>query len=701
MMRQESKMQFLDVPLEGGSNQKIAVVKQNTRRRFSWIKNNAPYMIFTILFFGLNFSLFLSRAYQYRHSNLLEMGARACGQCLNLNCALLLSLILRRSMTRLRNSRLGQYFPCDSHVHFHKTAGWAVFFFSIFHTIFHLANFVNLSEHTGIGLQSYLWDTRLGIGWVNGWANPTGVVLLVILAVIVAFSHRIVRKSGYFEIFYWTHLLSLPFWVLLILHGRNFWKWLLLPGTGFLLEVILRVSQVCSKRGRTIVMSGATLPSNVVKLTIRRPSDFEFKAGEYVFLNIPRVARYEWHPFTISSAPEQEDYFTVHIRAVGEWTKRAYQLFYVDEIQRQLHREDKPSKDIHTQLTTKEESDIIITLDPPPKDESDNSKGNRYNANLREFNRKVSVFSRPAILEVEPECKDVPRVCLTPTFKPHHNPDTLVRKKSISLTSLSVKNLNFDNNELTFDHFGQFTNHAFDGSTTSINTSNVGSTLGIQHVGNTLTTTLEVNRQTPSRKCSVASIQMKPPTESLKKIEVYVDGPYGAPSTRIFNVSHAVLIGAGIGVTPFASILQSVMYRYRAAKAKCPYCNVPSCIALPATLKKLRKVNFIWVNRDMGSFDWFLELLEALENEQKVPGAAMERFLTLQLYKTGSSPLRPNLPLASSIRSGRPDWDKLFQAIREEKAGKISVFYCGPPALAAVLRKKCIQYEFGFIREMF
>lgn len=43
-----------------------------------------------------------------------------------------------------------------------------------------------------------------------------------------------------------------------------------------------------------------------------------------------------------------------------------------------------------------------------------------------------------------------------------------------------------------------------------------------------------------------------------------MDGPYGTPSSRIFQASHAVLIAAGIGVTPFASILQSIMYRHYA-----------------------------------------------------------------------------------------------------------------------------------------
>jgi len=35
----------------------------------------------------------------------------------------------------------------------------------------------------------------------------------------------------------------------------------------------------------------------------------------------------EWHPFTISSAPEMEDVLWLHIRAVGEWTKRVYEVF--------------------------------------------------------------------------------------------------------------------------------------------------------------------------------------------------------------------------------------------------------------------------------------------------------------------------------------------------------------------------------------
>lgn len=47
----------------------------------------------------------------------------------------------------------------------------------------------------------------------------------------------------------------------------------------------------------------------------------------------------------------------------------------------------------------------------------------------------------------------------------------------------------------------------------------------------------------------------------LCTFQCYVDGPYGTPTRQIFASEHAILIGAGIGITPFASILQSIMYK--------------------------------------------------------------------------------------------------------------------------------------------
>lgn len=77
------------------------------------------------------------------------------------------------------------------------------------------------------------------------------------------------------------------------------------------------------------------MPSKVTHLVIKRPSHFYFRPGDYVFVNIPAIAKYEWHPFTLSSAPEQEDYMWLHIRGVGEWTNRLYSYF--EREQARLH----------------------------------------------------------------------------------------------------------------------------------------------------------------------------------------------------------------------------------------------------------------------------------------------------------------------------------------------------------------------------
>lgn len=80
---------------------------------------------------------------------------------------------------------------------------------------------------------------------------------------------------------------------------------------------------------------------------------------------------------------------------------------------------------------------------------------------------------------------------------------------------------------------------------------------------------------------------------------VRIDGPYGAPSEDVFRSDLAILVGAGIGVTPFASILKHIWYRQRAGR-----------------LGRLRHVEFIWVCRDAKSFAWFGSVLREIEDAQ-------------------------------------------------------------------------------------
>ena len=77
-------------------------------------------------------------------------------------------------------------------------------------------------------------------------------------------------------------------------------------------------------------------------------------------------------------------------------------------------------------------------------------------------------------------------------------------------------------------------------------------------------------------------------------------------------------MATGIGVTPFSSILQSIMYRYHSAQRECPRCNLRWLTDLGDAMQNLKKVDFIWINRDQKSFEWFLNLLTKIEADQEV-----------------------------------------------------------------------------------
>lgn len=49
-------------------------------------------------------------------------------------------------------------------------------------------------------MWEYLLTIRPGIGWVNGTASVTGVVLQVLICLMVVCSSTFVRRSGHFEV---------------------------------------------------------------------------------------------------------------------------------------------------------------------------------------------------------------------------------------------------------------------------------------------------------------------------------------------------------------------------------------------------------------------------------------------------------------------------------------------------------------------
>lgn len=61
-------------------------------------------------------------------------------------------------------------------------------------------------------------------------------------------------------------------------------------------------------------------------LEFRKPDNFEYKSGQWVRIACVDLNSNEYHPFTLTSSPNEMT-LTLHIRAVGAWTRNIRKLY--------------------------------------------------------------------------------------------------------------------------------------------------------------------------------------------------------------------------------------------------------------------------------------------------------------------------------------------------------------------------------------
>uniref|UniRef100_A0A8C2D6L5 NADPH oxidase 1 n=1 Tax=Cyprinus carpio TaxID=7962 RepID=A0A8C2D6L5_CYPCA len=455
----------------------------------NWIINQGLSAFILVVWMGINiflfvyFYLFYDLGPQFEYTRELLGSAlpwaRAPAAVLNFNCMLILLPVCRNLLSLLR----GSFICCgrtmrkqlDKNLTFHKLVAYMIALMTAVHTIAHLLNaewYTNSFQGRYGPLAtklSMLGDSReLNTTYLNPVrsnsttptilvfttiAGLTGVVITLALILMITSSMEVIRRS-YFEVFWYTHHLFIVFFAGLVFHG-----------------IVIR-------------------PSKVLELQLVKPG-FKMQVGQYVFLNCPAISQLEWHPFTMTSAPE-EDFFSVHIRLVGDWTEK-----------------------------------------------------------------------------------------------------------------------------------------------------------------------------------------------------MAVDGPFGTASEDVFDYEVSMLVGAGIGVTPFASILKSIWYKFKDSDPKL----------------RTKKIYFYWLCRETYAFEWFADLLQVLEKDMEERG--MRDFLTYKLYLTGWDQSHVNHSLvhfatATDIITGlkqktsygRPNWDREFEQVQQENPSSVvGTFLCGPQALAKDLEKKCVKYS--------
>ena len=101
----------------------------------------------------------------------------------------------------------------------------------------------------------------LHIFLITGIASPTGVVLIIILTIMVICAMPFVRRSGHFQVFYFSHWLSVLYFVLLILHAPDYWKWVCVPLAIGTLEKLYRGISSFVGTGRSYIAEANVLAS--------------------------------------------------------------------------------------------------------------------------------------------------------------------------------------------------------------------------------------------------------------------------------------------------------------------------------------------------------------------------------------------------------------------------------------------------------
>ncbi|EOD09697.1 hypothetical protein EMIHUDRAFT_471024 [Emiliania huxleyi CCMP1516] len=339
------------------------------------------------------------------------------------------------------------------------------------------------------------------------------------------------KEWGGHSIFVKVHKLWVPVLVLLWTHSKAFWAYSLFP-----MGLILVDKLIGRLRGKEPVelLRAVSPTKDVLHLTMRLASGrrFKFQAGQYIFLQAPGISA-EWHPFTLSSSPEERT-FSLHIRSGRT-------------------------------LLAPPPAQLSPWPTPPPQQQRSAAGGGGYRAMCGRSRCRSDMDWTYAL-----------RQMLLPEeggrAKTFSRPGTLV-----SATS-------------------QFAN----------------------------------DDPGKSRAISI------PHT-------LFVDGPYGSASEEVFHFEVMVLVAAGIGVTPFASILKTLAKQAREDRLESP----------------LKKVVFYWICRDDREFLSFKDVLVDILEDTSLAG-----IFELNTYITGEVNLKSvSADEKYNQYAGRPNWNRIGQSI--------------------------------------
>ncbi len=167
----------------------------------------------------------------------------------------------------------------------------------------------------------------------------TGYVMFVMFMAVGITSFLRFRIP--YKVFYMFHHVVFIAYILTIMHtidnvqrsqgGRSqAFKWF---SSSILLYVCDRAAMYMTQRYTTTIQLSQSYAidsgnnERSVLLKAPRPSLFQFSPGQYVYLKIPSIDKYRWHPFSIASSPESDDLqFYIKVYDDKSWSGKLFAM---------------------------------------------------------------------------------------------------------------------------------------------------------------------------------------------------------------------------------------------------------------------------------------------------------------------------------------------------------------------------------------
>ncbi|KAL5566009.1 hypothetical protein UlMin_029173 [Ulmus minor] len=346
-------------------SQKLVPTKEHNplKRWYKWskyfVEDNWRRIWVLSLWLAICAGLFTWKFIQYKNRAVFEvMGycvttAKGAAETLKFNMALILLPVCRNTITWLRSrTKLGTVVPFDDNINFHKVIALGIAVGVGLHAGAHLTcdfpRLLHATDEEYEPMKPFFGEERPNNYWwfVKGTEGWTGVLMVVLMAISYTLAQpwfrrnrlnlpKAIKKLTGFNAFWYSHHLFVIVYVLFVVHGyylylskkwykKTTWMYLAVPVLLYACERLIRAFRSGYKTVK--ILKVAVYPGNVLALQMCKPQGFKYTSGQYIYVNCSDISPFQWHPFSITSAPG-DDYLSIHIRTLGDWTSQLKTIF--------------------------------------------------------------------------------------------------------------------------------------------------------------------------------------------------------------------------------------------------------------------------------------------------------------------------------------------------------------------------------------